>query len=364
MTSFFENFRATVKAEPRVKDEPIEPADDDELPLDDNDLFVDPDADVDDKPAAAARASRESAPRTREPTVRNVMLTPVGRPSPLVDAARALPHEAGVMSLDAYDEPSHAELAASRAGADHAVGDSAQSAATFVNYIIARSRAGGLPVGPSEGGGGGFGSAFIRHWITAPPHRALPASQSAAVLRLSSEVVDWEQFIELCATPRPGEPPCCRGSACEALDVRNSYGQRINDTPFVAHWFAHEQSQDSADRAALKRKMAERMCILCEIFFAARAFAKSASTNTAVNASGDARLAVGWHVLVNTDGQFCQHQTLGPDSTCFNGFVGNVPRPVLVGWSLRPTTNTSRVEFLPPYQRYAAQEQPNNATGF
>lgn len=384
-----------VKQEPvyNIKQEPIEPEEDDNYyqphqqhqhddfdntsmyggsgtgdPVDDWGAPInnDPDADVDDKRRRLSHTSMGSPPppiyrrshtsvgpilSQDESMIRNVSLTPIGRNPSVVDSRRALPHENTVFGLDAYDEPPQVSMSNGRSGNDRAISDSTQSAAAFVNYVVARTTAGGPPIRQNDGGG--YGNVLIRNMLNAPPHRTMPASQSrVAQLRLDATPLDWEQFVELCATARPGEAVCCAATKCEALKIQNKQGQRINNTPWVAHWFAHERAKiDGPERDAFQREWSQRYCIACEIMIAARMFYWSSCTVTAVNASHNVKAAVGWFVLVNRDGEFQLSQTIGPNDKVFNGLIGNIPRPALNGWRISPSTQTSRVEFVPPYKQ-------------
>ena len=167
-------------------------------------------------------------------TVKNVTLTPLGRPSAAVDAT--LPHEAGVFSLDSYDEPSQVALAASRAGVERPVTGDSNSPAAFIDYIVARTEAGGPLVasrttGEPTGANAGYYSSFVRVMMSAPPHRSMPASNSDfAKLRLHATPVEREWFEEMCSTPGAGDVPCCAGSNCKALGICNAQGAPICNT--------------------------------------------------------------------------------------------------------------------------------------
>ena len=124
--------------------------------------------------------------------------------------------------------------------------------------------------------------------------------------------------------------------------------------PWIAFYFVHERPRlESAEREAFRRELAQRFCLLCELSYALRIWVNSAATNSAVNATTGVRAAVNWFVLVNRDGEFSQRSTFGPDATCINSFVGNLPYPLILGWRVRPsTTSSTRIRFIPPYERY------------
>jgi hypothetical protein len=339
---------------------------------------VDPDEDRDDKKpimapppprqastaAAAVRAPARSrttvaveTPAVGGAMVRNVVLTPsAARVVPLVDARAALPHTNKVFNLDAYDQP--AAASAGRAAGERVLSDSTQSAAAFVNYIVARTAPGGPAIRSTESGGGN--SIFINEMMRAPPSRWMPASDSpAAKMRLDAVVLDRAQFNELTRTPRPGDVPCAAGRKCESLHIRNAHGARINNTPWVAMWFAHERALfEGPDAAKFRAKLEERQCVQCEMILALRMSVTCASTCTAVNAAHNPRAAVGWYVLVNRDGEFPQSATIGPDANYYNALIGQVPLAKINGWRVRPTSNTSCVEFVAPIPEYPP---PDNA---
>lgn len=312
---------------------------------------------LDDEPFddVAIEPSRRTEPNA---TVRHVILTPT-RPPPVVPAEDALVHHKREFSLDTLDQPPQSVMLGHTERAS-----STQEPAAFTNFIVANCAAGGPPATTADTG---FTRPFIDHMMRAPPHRSMPASASpAAKVRLDAAIVPWEHFVhELCVTARAGEPACCRGTSCKALDIENAYGQKINATPFVAHWFPAERALfDSAERETFMRQLALRMCIVCEMSYAARVFYNSTVTNSAINASHNVKAAIGWFVLVNRDGEFQQCETIGPDASCFNGLIGSVPRSTVVGWSIQPTYQTARVEFLPPYHQYPDAGSSDARKGF
>ena len=363
MTDLFTNLNSyagvTIKREKMEEDAPIQP---DDAPFTPSVYYQhtsthDPDDDVDDK-AHVSRTTVSSRVHAHESTVQHISLSAV-QPATVVNARDALPHQNTVYSLDAYDEPRHA--ATSRGVADSTLSRSSQSAASLVSYLIARHKAGGPAISDvnSRGYDTSVNSVLLRNYLSAPPSRCMPASNSSvAEYRLALETVSYAQFVELCSTARAGEVRCVRNNDCEALNIRNKKGERINDTPFVAHWFTHELAEkDGPDSETFRRdKWEKRACIWCEVMTGARFFVTSASTNTGMNAPNDphqkAKAAIGWCVMINRDGEFIAKQTIGPDETCFNGLVGNIPRPSIIGWSLRSSPNAMRLEFKPPHGRY------------
>jgi len=154
--------------------------------------------------------------------------------------------------------------------------------------------------------------------------------------------------------------PCSKGNKCGSLQIRNQHGARINTQPWTAMWYAHERDLfDGPDREAFRRELETRQCIYCEMLFAARMFITCASTATSVSASHNARSAVGWHVLVNIEGEFPITATIGPDAQYYNGLIGQVPLPKLNGWRVRPSSNSNCVEFESPTPAYPP---PDNAS--
>ena len=366
MSSFFRKFQPQIKKEPvdsvSIK---IEPVDDDtdsttDMHEDWSHNNFDPDADVDDKrkmPPPPPQFSRTTVSSNvvkinNESMVRNVTLTPTSRS--LAVTSSTLANESRVFGLDEYDEPSQNSLASGRAGGERSISDSAQSAAAFTNYVMVRASAGGQPIRNLDNNG--YGAAFIRQLFEAPPHRSMPVSNTeGARLRLDATPLSFDHFTELCATALADQLPCCMGERCHSLKIRNRQGYQINNSRFVAFWHDREAPRFAGPgREAFLRELSQRMCIQCKIEAANRIFVHSACTNTPANVSADVKLAVDFFVLVNRDGEFQQCQTIGPDATCFNGLIGNVPRITIDGWSVRPTNSTARVEFEPPYQRYPA----------
>lgn len=366
MSDLFANLNSfdgvTVKREKMEEDDPIQADDAPFTPIAHKQYATrytddDDDGDEDDK-AQVSRTTVSSRVHAHESTVQHVSLSAV-RPATVVDARDALPHQKTVYGLDAYDEPRYA--AGSRGVADSTLSRSSQSAASLVSYLIARHKAGGPAISDinSRGYDSSVNSVLLRNYITAPPSRCAPASNSTvAEFRLKLETVSYTQFVELCSSARAGEVRCVRNNECEALNIRNKNGERINDTPFVAHWFAHELAEkDGPDSETFRRdKWEKRACIWCEVMTGARFFVTSASTNTGMNAPSDphqkAKAAIGWCVMINRDGEFLAKHTIGPDATCFNGLVGNIPCPSIVGWSPRSLPNAMRLEFKPPHSRY------------
>lgn len=285
-----------------------------------------------------------------EATVRNVTLTPMSPSKPsLVKASDALPHESGVYNLDTYYETPQTSNQSSESRQMH---DLQNTPDVFCNYVVYRHNPGGPPIRSTDSGG--YPNAFLTLYLSAPPHRVMPASASnAARLRLNAIGIDWYQFLDLCATPRPNEPPCSAKLKCKAItNVCNKFGQRINNTPWVAMWYASERAKMTGpDQQTFFAQWSQRRCIICDIDYAARLMVWSTSTNTGCNPNLAPKAAIEWFVLINRGGEFVQSETFGPDVASFNGLVGNVPRPQINGWSIRETTQTSRITFNPPYTR-------------
>lgn len=364
MTSIFKRF---VKPEPVVVNS--EP-----MPFDESDeqsefappppmraptarALADDDDDIDDKrpmtPTSRTTVSSLVArANTGENRVQHVSLKPTSASVGVVSSTELMPQQNRLLSLDEYNEPPQLATMSRANGA--AYSDSAHSASNMVNYLVARTEAGGLPVDRVLAGGSDYANAYLRRYFQAPPQRTLPCSaSSAARLHASTTAISFAHFAELCSTARPNEPACSRGFACEAIGIENEYGQPINNVPFVAIWYKTERVHEtSGDKEAFASEWKNRMCVYCEACVGLRAKVNSQTTNSGVNPSQKVQLAVGWHVLVNLSGEFYQSDTIGPDPQCFNGLVANIPRICKRGWKVKESLETNRVQFIPPYARY------------
>jgi len=225
----------------------------------------------------------------------------------------------------------------------------------YINFMINVSNdSKQAPRAEYTAAGSGFGQAFLRAVLEQSPHRSRPASDlvsSAELRKATRSVVRADIERQLCTPRRDVDVKCVNGADCAGYRLRNANGELIGGSELAAFVHEHERVRMQTDRAAFRRELAQRMCILCKM----RAAARVQYNLMQANAAADVRAgtATDFHCRVNEAGEYPDRVTIGPGTEVFEMFTFNIPRYSERGWrrveSLQEGCTYFVNDFMPPY---------------